>query len=78
MTISRGTRYTYTKFNDLIRFSRNLLEHYNEILKNNPKIVPIVGNTQKDIVRYLVKCFPWLMVVIYIINRGFPGGVDNL
>ena len=63
----KGAKYDFTNFTHLIRFIRNLLEHYTEILRNKPKLQAILGSTQEEIIRYFVRRFPWLMIMIYIL-----------
>ena len=63
----KGAKYDFNKFQDLIRFCRNMCEHYREIISDNPAFVPIIGATMEDVIRYFVKCFPWLMIVVQMI-----------
>ena len=63
----KGAKYDFNKFQDLIRFCRNLCEHYQEIISENPDFKPIIGTTMESAIRYCVKCFPWLMIVVQMI-----------
>ncbi len=73
----RGARYDFTNFTHLIRFIRNLLEHYTEILSDNPQLPAIVGSSQEEIMRYFVRCFPWLMITMYILEAGIGNIIEG-
>jgi hypothetical protein len=82
MTESRNDakyKYDFTNLNNLIRFIRNLLEHYTEILSDNPQLRTIVGSSQEEILRYFVRRFPWLMITIDILQKGIGDSIkENL
>ncbi len=63
----KGAKYDFEKFQDLIRFCRNLCEHIDDITEENPNFVPITGQTLESVLKFLTKCFPWLMIVIQMI-----------
>lgn len=63
----KSSSYDLNRFKDLIRFCRNLCEHYQEIAQESPKVKPIIGSTLEDAVRFCIKSFPWLMIVVQII-----------
>ncbi len=62
-----AAKYDFNKFQDLIRFGRNLAEHIDDIVKEFPDLIPYTGKTVESVIRFLVKCFPWLMIFVQMI-----------
>lgn len=68
---STSFRYDFSSFQQLIRFVRNTSEHYAEINLQHPYTKDVLGNSQKTVMQYFTRTFPWLMVVTDLLVQEF-------